>query len=69
MRRVQDFAVPVETIRVAHPDDRLADIAVRPGRGRVGHMLVFDGDQLVGLVTPEAVASGQAGQAVSPVSP
>ena len=66
MRRVQDFAVPVETILVAHPDDRLSDIAVRPARGRVGHTLVFDGDQLVGLVSPEAVASGQA---VSPVSP
>ncbi len=67
MRRVQDFAVPVATIRVAHPDDRLADIAVRPARGRVGHTLVFDDDdRLVGLVSPEAVASGQA---VSPVSP
>ena len=29
-RRVQDYMVPVSTIRVAHPDDRLADIAVRP---------------------------------------
>ena len=64
MRRVQDFAVPVETIRVAHPDDRLADIAVRPAR--VGHTLVFDGDQLVGVVSPEAVASGRV---VTPVSP
>jgi Zn-dependent protease len=67
MRRVQDFAVPVGTIRVVHPDDRLADIAVRPARGRVGHTLVFDDDdRLVGLVSPEAITSGQA---VSPVSP
>ena len=58
-RRVQDYMVPVATIRVAHPDDRLADIAVRPTRGRAGHTLVFDGDRLVGLVSPEAVSSGQ----------
>ena len=58
-RRVQDYMVPVATIRVVHPDDRLADVAVRPTRGRAGHTLVFDGDQLVGLVSPEAVASGQ----------
>jgi Zn-dependent protease len=58
-RRVQDYMVPVATIRVAHPDDRVADVAVRPTRGRAGHTLVFDGDRLVGLVSPEAVASGQ----------
>jgi Zn-dependent protease len=58
MRRVQDFAVPTATLRAAHPDDRLADIAARPARGRVGHTLVFEGDRLVGLVTPEAVAPG-----------
>jgi Zn-dependent protease len=66
MRRVQDFAVPVATIRVAHPDDLVADIAARPARGRVGHTLVFDGDRLVGLVSPEAVASAQT---VSPATP
>jgi Zn-dependent protease len=59
MRRVQDYMVPVATVRAAHPDDRLADVAVRPTRGRAGHTLVFDGDRLVGLVSPEAVASGQ----------
>jgi Zn-dependent protease len=59
MRRVQDFAVPVATFRSAHPDDLLADVAARPVRGRVGHTLVFDGDRLVGLVPPEALAPGQ----------
>ena len=59
MRRVQDYTVPVTTIRAAHPDDRLADVAVRPTRGGAGHALVFDGDRLVGLVSPEAVAPGQ----------
>ncbi len=37
-----------------------------PTRGRVGHTLVFDGDRLVGLVTPEAVAPGPV---VSPSTP
>ena len=58
MRRVQDFAVPTATFRSAHPDDLLAEVAARPVRGRVGHMLVFDGDRLVGLVSPEALAPG-----------
>jgi hypothetical protein len=59
MRRVQDFVVPTATFRSAHPDDLLADLAARPVRGRVGHTLVFDGDRLVGLVPPEALAPGQ----------
>jgi len=58
LRRVQDFAVPVATFRSAHPDDLLADVAARPVRGRVGHTLVFDGDRLVGLIPPEALAPG-----------
>ena len=58
LRRVQDFAVPAATFRSAHPDDLLADVAARPVRGRVGHTLVFDGDRLVGLVPPEALAPG-----------
>lgn len=58
MRRVQDFAVPTATFRSVHPDDLLAEVAARPVRGRVGHMLVFDGDRLVGLVSPEALAPG-----------
>ncbi|HMF03438.1 MAG TPA: hypothetical protein VKH17_01390 [Acidimicrobiia bacterium] len=58
LRRVQDFAVPAATFRSAHPDDLLADVAARPVRGRAGHTLVFDGDRLVGLVPPEALAPG-----------
>src|SRR5262249_14226937 len=58
LRRGQDFAVPVATFRSAHPDDLLADVAARPVRGRVGHTLVFDGDRLVGLIPPEALAPG-----------
>ncbi|HMF82369.1 MAG TPA: site-2 protease family protein [Acidimicrobiia bacterium] len=66
LRRVQDFAVPVATFRSAHPDDLLADVAARPVRGRVGHTLVFDGDRLVGLVSPEALVPGPAVSRATP---
>jgi Zn-dependent protease len=66
MRRVQDFAVPLSTVRVAHPDDRLADVAMRPVRGRIGPALVLEGDRLVGLVSPDAIASRRS---VSPAAP
>jgi hypothetical protein len=66
MRRVQDFAVPIATLRSAHPDDLVADLAARPVRGRVGHTLVFDGERLVGLVAPEALAPGQAVSRATP---
>jgi Zn-dependent protease len=66
LRRVQDFAVPAATFRSAHPEDLLADVAARPVRGRVGHTLVFDGDRLVGLVSPEALAPGPAVSRAAP---
>ena len=66
MRRVQDFVVPAATFRSAHPDDLLAEVSARPVRGRVGHTLVFDGDRLVGLVAPEALASGPAVSRATP---
>ena len=66
LRRVQDFAVPVATFRSAHPDDLLADVAARPVRGRVGHTLVFVGDRLVGLVSPEALVPGPAVSRATP---
>ena len=66
MRRVQDFAVPLSSIRVAHPDDLLADIAARPVRGRSPYTLVYDGDDLIGLVPPEAFTSSQAVSRATP---
>jgi Zn-dependent protease len=51
-RRVLDYAVQLPAIRTAAPDDKLADIAVRPARGPSESILVFDGERLVGIVTP-----------------
>jgi Zn-dependent protease len=51
-RRVSDYTVQLPLIRTARRDDKLSDVAVRPARGPSQSILVFDGDQLVGIVTP-----------------
>jgi Zn-dependent protease len=51
-RRVLDYTVQRPLIRTAQRNDRLADVAVRPARGPTESILVFDGDRLVGIVTP-----------------
>jgi Zn-dependent protease len=51
-RRVLDYTVQRPLIRAAQRNDRLADVAVRPARGPTESILVFDGDRLVGIVTP-----------------
>lgn len=55
-RRVLDYTVQLPLIRTAQPDDPLADVAARPARGPAESILVFDGERLVGLVTPEGLA-------------
>ncbi len=66
MRRVADYMVPLAAMRTARPDDKLADVMMRPGRPRVDHVVVFDGDRLVGIVAPSAVASLQAVSRANP---
>ncbi len=66
MRRVADYTVPLSAMRTARPDDKLADVMMRPGRARVDHVVVFDGDRLVGIVAPSAVASLQAVSRANP---
>jgi Zn-dependent protease len=51
-RRVSDYTVQMPLIRTAQRDDKLSDVAVRPARGPSQSILVFDGDRLVGIVTP-----------------
>jgi Zn-dependent protease len=66
MRRVADYTVPLSAMRTARPDDTLADVMLRPGRARVDHVVVFDGDRFVGIVSPESLASRPG---VSPATP
>jgi Zn-dependent protease len=51
-RRVSDYTLQLPLIRSAQRDDKLSDVAVRPARGPSQSILVFDGDRLVGIVTP-----------------
>ena len=51
-RRVSDYTVQLPLIRTAQRDDKLSDVAVRPARGPAQSIIVFDGDRLVGIVTP-----------------
>jgi hypothetical protein len=58
-RRVADFTMPLSVLRTATPDDPLAEVIALSGRARVGNVVVFDGDRLVGVISPEAVAARQ----------
>lgn len=60
-RRVLDHTVQLPAIRTAEPDDKLADVAVRPVRGPSESILVFEGDRLVGIVTPADLERARAG--------
>jgi CBS-domain-containing membrane protein len=48
--RVLDVAVPIDRLRVARPEEPLADVLERPGADRL--VLVFEGSRLVGIVRP-----------------
>jgi Zn-dependent protease len=57
--RVMDVAVPMEQLRVARPEEPLADALDRPGVDRL--VLVFEGSRLVGIVRPVDVVRAVAG--------
>jgi CBS domain-containing protein len=49
--RVLDVAVPIASVTVATPDDKLVDLVNRPTLARLPYVLVFDDGRLVGVVT------------------
>jgi Zn-dependent protease len=51
-RRASDVMIPIAQIPVARPDELITDLLSRVGRQSEGHALVFDGDRLVGVVSP-----------------
>jgi Zn-dependent protease/CBS domain-containing protein len=59
-RRVLDYTVQLPAIRTAHPDDRLADVAMRRARGPAESILVFDDERLVGIVTRAGIERARA---------
>lgn len=57
--RAREVAVPIAKVPVAHPDEPVSDLMVRLGGAAGGRALVFDGDELVGIVTPADLAGAQ----------
>src|SRR5262249_10175453 len=57
--RVLDVAIPVVRLRVARPEEPLADVLDRPGLDRL--VLVFEGSRLVGIVRALDVVRAVAG--------
>jgi Zn-dependent protease len=55
--RALDVAVPLDRLRVAAPTDDLATAWTRPGTGPIvlPHLVVRDGERIVGIVTPDDV--------------
>ena len=51
-RRASEVMIPVSEVPVARPDDLVTDVLTRVGRQTEGHAFVFDGDRLVGLISP-----------------
>jgi Zn-dependent protease/CBS domain-containing protein len=72
-KRLSDFARPIGQIPVARPDEDLAALIARLGTALDQRVLVFDKDQLVGILSPVDVARiltvRQALRGESPVSP
>jgi len=54
--RAAEIAMPLTQIPIAAPTDLLTDLLPKLGPQSDGRALVFDGDQLVGIVSPSDVA-------------
>ena len=53
--RVVDVTVPLDAVRTAEPGDQLVDVLLEPSGSTVDHILVFEGERLVGIVSPRDV--------------
>jgi Zn-dependent protease len=54
--RARDIALPVNLVPRAKPDELVTDLLKRLGPQSNGRALVFEGDQLVGIVSPSDLA-------------
>jgi CBS domain-containing protein len=54
--RARDIALPLNQVPRAQPDELVSDLLKRLGPRSNGRALVFDGDQLVGIVSPSDLA-------------
>jgi hypothetical protein len=44
--------IPVAQVPAARPEELVTDVLTRVGRPSEGHAFVFDGDRLVGVISP-----------------
>lgn len=51
-RRLSEVLIPVAQVPAARPDELVTDVLTRVGRQTEGHAFVFDGDRLVGVISP-----------------
>lgn len=54
--RARDVAVPIDKVPTARPDEPVSDLMSRLAGATGGRGLVFDGDELVGIVAPADLA-------------
>jgi CBS domain-containing protein len=55
-KRARDVAVPIDRAPTGQPDEPLSELMARLSGATDGRALVFDGDALVGIVSPADVA-------------
>ena len=51
-RRLAEVFIPVAQVPAARPDELVTDVLTRVGRQSEGHAFVFDGDRVVGVISP-----------------
>lgn len=55
-RRAIDIAIPAALVPIARRDEQLTDLLKRMGNASDGRAMVFDSDQLVGIISPSDIA-------------
>jgi Zn-dependent protease len=55
-RRAIDIAIPAASVPIARRDEQLTDLLKRMGNASDGRAMVYDADQLVGIVSPSDIA-------------
>ncbi|HEX6538718.1 MAG TPA: site-2 protease family protein [Candidatus Dormibacteraeota bacterium] len=54
-RRASEVMIAIAQVPVTRPDELVTDLLSRVGRQSEGHALVFDGDRLVGVISPSDI--------------
>lgn len=54
-RRASEVMIPIAQVPVTRPDELITELLTRVGRQSEGHALVFDGDNLVGVISPSDI--------------